>query len=598
MYNALRQHDKIERLQYIIDRIASSGTISMESADAIEREVPGVIASIDPDIMFDIDESETGVGIALEASIEGMSRMKIAFIVAIVAFLAKYIMSLNKGYTFSTSGGGGGGWGGSAPPTFSTEAPVTTDKHWDDVSQADTALNEDLDKLHKDYSEAFNKLKSQGINNNVLGGMEKNKALKRLCNTLLPDLIKANKPEGTGIDAVGWTMFTTGSGMSGAGMIAQVQFKPFMEVDDKSKDVTEAQIKNLEAVLKVIDSRYTIAQVFGQGYVQPEKGTNGRPNVVRGLLIPTFILNEECQKDTLGLISAIIKMIDNSASIESDLKSFESVVKSTEQSKPDSNMGGEYSNNLWKWLANNLGKNSDVKTPIRTYLNDLITILNLNSYQGEYINTPTINASLKRFVRATIDGKDFDNHTQDTDEVISSAQPGDFEATIKLLTGTNGDIKTRLSAALNVFDDARKSLDDKQTTVTKIGDSARELEEAMSNVVAYAKANNKGFDDNAFNSTSSIGGKSGGEDKLGEYNEGAPIETLNKNLAPMFNLVSSLIQVLLMSMASAAKYNTELAKFSKGRIDLIIGKKQAMAKELYEITKAINDVINESKMNG
>ena len=73
---------------------------------------------------------------------------------------------------------------------------------------------------------------------------------------------------------------------------------------------------------------------------------------------------------------------------------------------------------------------------------------------------------------------------------------------------------------------------------------------------------------------------------------------LNKNLAPMFNLVSGLIQILLMSMASAAKYNTELAKFSKERIELIIGKKQAMAKELYELTKAINDVINESKMNG
>lgn len=595
MYNALRQHDKIERLQSIIDRIASSGTISMESADAIEREVPGAIASIDPDIMFDIDESETGVGIALEASIEGMSRMKIAFIVAIVAFLAKYIMSLNKGYTFTTSGGGGGGWGGSAPATFTTDAPASADKHWDDVSNANGALEEDLDKLHKEFVEAFHKLKAQGINNNVLGGMGKSKALKRLCNTLIPDLIKSNKPEGTGADTKGWTIFTAGAATGGA-ILSQNQFKPFLEVDDKTKDVTADQIKNLEVVLKLVETRYTTQQVFAHGHVSPERGDDGKFNRVQGLLIPTFILSDECQKDTLNLLKAIIKMIDDSSAIENELKTFESVIKSVDQSKPDTTMGGEYANNLWKWLANNLGKNSDTKTPIRVYLNELIATLELDSYQGEYLNTPMINTSLKQFVRATIDGTVTDG-SESVEDTFAYTKPGDLDATIKLLTGSNGDIKTKLTAALPVFDDVRKSLDDKQTTVTKIGDIAKDLETTMANVVWTIRQNDKNFDDNKLNTTSSIERRSG-RDKLGNYEEGMDTKELNKNLAPMFNLVSGLIQILLMSMASAAKYNTELAKFSKERIELIIGKKQAMAKELYELTKAINDVINESKMNG
>ena len=595
MFNALRQHDKIDRLQSILDRIASSGTISMESADAIEREVPGIIASIDPDIMFDIDESEEGVGIALEASIEGLSRMKIAFIVAIVAFLAKYIMGLNKGYTFSTSGGGGG-WGGSAPPTFTTDAPASTDKHWDDVNKANEALEEDVDKLHKEFVEAFNKLKAQGIDNNVLGGMGKSKALKRLCNTLLPDLIKSNRPEGTGTEAKGWTLFSSGAHKGTGTMIASTQIQPFMDVTDKDSDVNAKQIKHLEPALRVIVDNYTTAQVFTNGYVTPEREANGKFNRVHGLLIPTFILSDECQKDTLSLLNAIIKMIDNSSAIESDLKAFESVVKSSDQNKPDVNMGGAYANDLWKWLANNLGKSSETKTPIRVYLNELIATLELDEYQGEYLNTPMINTSLKQFVRATIDGVMTDgNH--DVEDTFSYAEPGDLKATMKLLTGSNGDIKTKLTSLLPVFEDVRKSLGDKQTTVTKIGDVAKDLETTMSFAIGMINQNDKDFDMNQVNTTTSLERRSG-RDKLGNYEEGMSAIEMNKNLGSMFSLVSGLIQVLLMSMASAAKYNTELSKFSKERIELIIGKKQAMAKELYELTKAINDVINESKMNG
>ena len=62
----------------------------------------------------------------------------------------------------------------------------------------------------------------------------------------------------------------------------------------------------------------------------------------------------------------------------------------------------------------------------------------------------------------------------------------------------------------------------------------------------------------------------------------------------MFSLVSGLIQIVLLSMASAAKYNVELSRFSKARLDLIIAKKQAMAKDLYDLNIVMKNIIKES----
>ncbi len=597
MFNVFHNHDKVERLQAILDRIVSTGTISMESADLIEREIPGAIHSIDPDIMFDVDESEEGVGVALEASIEGLSRMKIAFIVAIVAFIAKYIMSLNKSYTFSSSGGGSGGWGGSASPGFSTDAPASTAKHWEDEKQYNETINEDLAKLHSDFSESYKKLKSQGINNNILGGMEKNAALKRLCNTLIPTIIRNNQLEGTGTEAKGFTLFSAGA--SRGNMIAEVHLKPFTDVSDKNADVTTDQIKRLQGILNLIDTKYTVKEIFTNQY--RDSNSEHQPiNKVNGLLIPTFLLDQELQVMTLDLIKAITKMVDNLDRVNSDLNNFREVISSAEQSKPDLMMGGAYADKLWKWLADNLGKNASSGTIIRSYLDDIINTLKLKTDQGEYINTPAMNTSLKRFVRVSIDGVESSGDGT-VEEFVSNINAGDVEGTVALITGATGDISTKLTPLLPIFDSVKESLSDKENNINEIKKIAESLEETMQTVVYFMRQNERksGLEANKLASDSSLDSR--GRDKLENYYDGNGDETtknqaqLLKNITPMFSLVSGLIQVILMSMASAAKYNTELNKFSQARIDLIIGKKQQMAKELYELTKTIDQIIEASQ---
>ena len=92
MFNSLlHQHDRITTLQTLLNELKTKGTISMESADLIERLVPGEIGQQDSDIMFDLDESEEGLPIAMEAGLAGLSKLKIAFIVQLRAVFPKLL---------------------------------------------------------------------------------------------------------------------------------------------------------------------------------------------------------------------------------------------------------------------------------------------------------------------------------------------------------------------------------------------------------------------------------------------------------------------------------------------------------------------------
>ena len=63
-----------------------------------------------------------------------------------------------------------------------------------------------------------------------------------------------------------------------------------------------------------------------------------------------------------------------------------------------------------------------------------------------------------------------------------------------------------------------------------------------------------------------------------------------KNLPHMFNLTSSLIQILLMTLAAGAKYNTELNKLARNRCDEVIGKCQSMATEYAQLISTMNAI--------
>lgn len=592
MYNVFHNHDKIERLQSIMEHIAHTGTISMESADAIEREIPGAIHSIDPDIMFDLEESEEGVGVAMEASLTGMSRVKIAFIIAVMAFIAKYIMSLTGATSYSASGGGSGGWGGGASPGFSTDKPATSTQHHQEVDTYDHALNEDLKKLHDEFSETFKEFSASILDNSTGTGMFKNASMKKLCNQILPRIIKENRTttdEQTGSQK-GFTVFNNGQG--GKNALAMKQLKDFLEIDDVKADVSSGQFKSIKPILSIIDKEYTIRGVFINGYTGMFKNAINLKNYgMMGFALPFFILSKEIQTHTLEFVKLLNTLVANTDKTTQELDDFKNILKPADQGKPDMLVSGQESKDLWAWLAKNLGKDSAPSaTVLRGFLDGVIKLLELEKEQGQYINTPHINIEMKKFVRASIDGAGI-TEEDGIDKIFSEMPSGDEERTINLLAGENSNILELLNPILPLFEEVSETLKENENNFNTLKNVATDLEELMRNVIEWIK-NAPKLNDKLLSSGTSLDSR--GRDRLAEYDEDAPPEKQLKNIVPMFSLVSGLIQIVLLSMASAAKYNVELSRFSKARLDLIIAKKQAMAKDLHDLNIVMKNIIKES----
>lgn len=592
MYNVFHNHDKIERLQSIMEHIAHTGTISMESADAIEREIPGAIHSIDPDIMFDLEESEEGVGVAMEASLTGMSRVKIAFIIAVMAFIAKYIMSLTGATSYSASGGGSGGWGGGASPGFSTDKPATSTQHHQEVDTYDHALNEDLKKLHDEFSETFKEFSASILDNSTGTGMFKNASMKKLCNQILPRIIKENRTttdEQTGSQK-GFTVFNNGQG--GKNALAMKQLKDFLEIDDVKADVNSGQFKSIKPILSIIDKEYTIRGVFINGYTGMFKNAINLKNYgMMGFALPFFILSKEIQTHTLEFVKLLNTLVANTDKTTQELDDLKNILKPADQGKPDMLVSGQESKDLWAWLAKNLGKDSAPSaTVLRGFLDGVIKLLELEKEQGQYINTPHINIEMKKFVRASIDGAGI-TEEDGIDKIFSEMPSGDEERTIKLLAGENSNILELLNPILPLFEEVSETLKENENNFNTLKNVATDLEELMRNVIEWIK-NAPKLNDKLLSSGTSLDSR--GRDRLAEYDEDAPPEKQLKNIVPMFSLVSGLIQIVLLSMASAAKYNVELSRFSKARLDLIIAKKQAMAKDLHDLNIVMKNIIKES----
>lgn len=592
MYNVFHNHDKIERLQSIMEHIAHTGTISMESADAIEREIPGAIHSIDPDIMFDLEESEEGVGVAMEASLTGMSRVKIAFIIAVMAFIAKYIMSLTGATSYSASGGGSGGWAGGASPGFSTDKPATSTQHHQEVDTYDHALNEDLKKLHDEFSETFKEFSASILDNSTGTGMFKNASMKKLCNQILPRIIKENRTttdEQTGSQK-GFTVFNNGQG--GKNALAMKQLKDFLEIDDVKADVNSGQFKSIKPILSIIDKEYTIRGVFINGYTGMFKNAINLKNYgMMGFALPFFILSKEIQTHTLEFVKLLNTLVANTDKTTQELDDLKNILKPADQGKPDMLVSGQESKDLWAWLAKNLGKDSAPSaTVLRGFLDGVIKLLELEKEQGQYINTPHINIEMKKFVRASIDGAGI-TEEDGIDKIFSEMPSGDEERTIKLLAGENSNILELLNPILPLFEEVSETLKENENNFNTLKNVATDLEELMRNVIEWIK-NAPKLNDKLLSSGTSLDSR--GRDRLAEYDEDAPPEKQLKNIVPMFSLVSGLIQIVLLSMASAAKYNVELSRFSKARLDLIIAKKQAMAKDLHDLNIVMKNIIKES----
>ena len=67
-----REEDNLTRL---VQKLQTTGLISMETADEINSLLPGEMSQINPDVEFDFDDSELGHGVALEAAMNGLDRV-------------------------------------------------------------------------------------------------------------------------------------------------------------------------------------------------------------------------------------------------------------------------------------------------------------------------------------------------------------------------------------------------------------------------------------------------------------------------------------------------------------------------------------------
>ena len=63
--------DKQAQIENVVRGLVTSGMISMEEADQLESLVPGEIANLDPNIIFDLDPSSHGSKIAFRAIVTG-----------------------------------------------------------------------------------------------------------------------------------------------------------------------------------------------------------------------------------------------------------------------------------------------------------------------------------------------------------------------------------------------------------------------------------------------------------------------------------------------------------------------------------------------
>ena len=600
MFNSLlHQHDRINALQTLLNEIKTKGTISMESADLIERLVPGEISQQDSDFMFDLDESEEGLPIAMEAGLAGLSKLKIAFIVAIIAFIGRYILSLNNNsYSFSAGGGGGGGggWGGSAPPTFSTNKSPTDKGNFDDQSDYLDLIDKDIKTLHEEYQTVYAGFNDSILKNQQLKSMKQNSNVIKLLNNIIPTIIKGNSIGSKAGEREGFSLFSSEAENQ---TLASDQWSSFINITDKSK-VTDEQIKQLPAILKIINDHYTVKDVFGTFSVENENGL-----YTQGLGIPFFVIHEETRERTKSFIKVILEMIDNTDNFETALKQFGEVLGKEESGKIDLNEGHNYSGKLWQWLTDNLGKDSGTQTPIKKFIIDTTPIIDLEANQKlettdtSYLNTVTRASALKKFVNLSINGLGVGGDKDRFGMIginIQTLKPVSKEMFLAFTPLNHEKLGSMLDGVLEPLEDIRKSLENNSSNIKDFNQQCEDLEKIIYNVIVYMQGRAK---EDKKNFTNALHGKQ--EINLSEMpdnikdNDPKVMDESRKNLPHMLNLVSSLIQMLLLTLAAAAKYNIELNKMVHNRCKLVIEKCQHIAHDHAVLIKTMNAIMKDSQ---
>lgn len=588
---------RMNALEKAMQELKHRGTISLESADEIERLIPGEMGELDSGLMFDVEESETGYSVAMEAGMANLANLKIAFIVAVIAFIGRYLLTLrnNAGTGFSAAGGGGGGWSGSAPPKYQTPHRSTDPKNWEDADNYFSAVDEDIDTLRKKFDELYEKFNAQVMANDIISGMSSDVNLRELAYVVIPRILKNN-----GLSQGGKFNFLTNGYVENYEPPLRT-YQPLLEPKDKN-NVGEDAVKILKMTLNQINKSYTTKAMFSYwsdvaSKLNRESDLNKREALKSQLIsFPYFVVDEEVKKDTIALCKVIIGAVEKSQDYSSTLSQIKVIIDRTRNESPDTHEGLNFAKPLWEWLAANLATQSPNPTFINNYIKELTPVIDLKNETGKadtvYFNTMMRANQLKRLVALSIKGVESSGVSNLTHKGLANSVTFDKQMMEIVSSMSKGELKQVLSG-IDPIREISEALKDHSGDINSLTEQAEELEKIIGTVAEAIREEAKENDGNRVDT------------RLMETTEKVKLTDLDgnvldnpaavrKNLPHMFSLISGLIQILLLSVSAGAKYNLEMDKFIKEHCKFVISKAQEMATDYNDLNTLLENIINKA----
>lgn len=529
----------------MVDKLKTTGMVSMEDADAINNMLPGEIREVDPDVEFDFEESTEGHGVALEAAMNGLDRVKIAFIVAAIAFILKYITSLGKTTgNYSFSGGGSSGWGGSAPPAFKPTAVPGSTKGNQEEAEYNEILIEDLGVNITNFKEALAKVEGS-LTPVTLEGAKNSRAYKSLIKVLSRIYISNSDKENFNIFGVS---------------------SPFGSFSDANKATEEkATFALVPKLIKHIESQYTTGVVLG-GY----KGDKLK-------LLP-YVTNKDLAEGLKKLMTIANGYLQNPQGISNKLD--EVIQLNSEIARKNDPV--ENAKLFINWTGKTFmiaPSNADAKNPLTLFIKETleVPIAGIESIEmttNIVGNTNFLNVTQgKTYLRelfTSLSGvetgpngvSDDNKNDQLTDKYLISLSKDGLE---------NADRQFKLSEMAEVVESFRENL-------TDVGGVEDLLEKSKKYVAEYAEiAQSAAEERNNVNADDEI--------DVG----------FTKNLIHHQAYVQNAVTCLVTIIAGYTNVSNQMTNFAVKRIEVYTQKLQAMNKDYYDLTQILNALASEIK---
>lgn len=537
--------DKQAQIENVVKGLLASGMISMEEADHLESLVPGEIHNLDPNIIFDLDSSTHGSKLALEAAMAGLDKIKMAFIVAVIAFILRYIASLHNSTGYSFSGGSGSGWGGSAPSKFDSNSPPGTEQFSRDVAAHQELLIDDFKVNYDNFKEQFDQAKPWLANLGKVEGTKLEKTLKHLVDVTIKDILVRNsitKEDGK-------TYYFD----DGAASLTMADFA-------KGEGLKGSNIKNLAKVLDKLTDYYTPRAVFSLN------------SFVDKVVIPPFVLNAELTKPAIDFITQTTNPVKNIQKIESEFENFLSKVKATGNN-------GWLPNDIIPWLTqhfvventsavdkSNSPKLGDVLTSICAINVPGLEVFNpehsVQVFDAYILNTGSMGNRIKQMIKA-LTSNDINtarNEVTPNKHALDKLTREYFEAI------TSGDPdKANSVIGLDKFITILESFNELLASGYKDFEKLQGLTQEFIEATAKAREAAASVDD------SNTAGES--TDKLA------------KNVRICLDTSYNAVVAISSCFAGAATMGSQLKKFDAAKVNHIIGKLNEMNKHYFDLTQ-------------